>query len=144
MPESDGTEPVTHDEILFRSIPFKQGWYDPNQNPPINYNAFTPKWYDPTGISLWRQKYKRTSREAAAEGRLRGEYYVVSLKAGDLMKKGIDIAATPHEGGIGHASIPVLNYGEKGTDRVVELARLIAAKLCLRVEGPFPGQKQVD
>ncbi len=144
MPESDGTEPVAKHEILYRSIPVKQGWYDPNQIPPINFNAFTPKWFDPAGISLWRQKYKRTAREAAAEGRLGGEYYVVALKAGDVMEKGIETAATPQEGGVGHASIPVLNYGDKGTDRVVELARLIAAELCLRVEGPFPGLKQVD
>lgn len=144
MPESDGTEPVTKHEILYRSIPFKQPWYDPDQNPPINFNAFTPKWFDPTGISLWRQKYKKTSREAAAEGRLGKEYFVVVLKAIDLMEKGIEIAATPHEGGVGHASIPVLNYGDKRTDRVVELARLIAAELCLRVDGPFPGQRRID
>lgn len=52
MPESDGTEPVTKHEILYHGIPVKPGWYDPNQNPPISYNAFTPKRHDPTGISL--------------------------------------------------------------------------------------------
>lgn len=60
------------------------------------------------------------------------------------MDIGVEITASPHEGGVGHASIPVLNYGDRRTDRVMELARLIAVNLCLRVEGPFPGQKQVD
>lgn len=144
MPESDGTEPVAKHEILYRNIPVKPRWYDPNQDPPTNYQAFTPKRYDPTGISFWRQKYKKTAQEAAAEGRLGKDYYVVVVKAIDLMEHGLEITASPHEGGVGHASIPVLNYGDRRTDRVVELARLIAAELCLRVEGPFPGRKKVD
>lgn len=143
MPESDGTEPVANDEILYRSISVRSGWYDPDQHPPINHIAFTPKKHDTKGISLWRQKYIKTSREAAAEGRCGRQYYVAVLKAIDLMEKGIEIAATPHDGGIGHASIPVLNYDEP-PDGVKELARLIAAELCLKVEGPFPGQRQVD
>lgn len=146
MPESDGTEPVANDEILYRSISVHSGWYDPNQHPPINHTAFTPKRHDDSGISLWRQKYIKTSREAAAKGRQGSDYYVAVLRAGDLNAKGVEIVSNPHEGeaGIGHASIPVLNYGDRRTDRVMELARLIAAELCLRVEGPFPGQKQDD
>ena len=121
-------------------------WYDPNQHPPINHIAFTPKRHDTNGISLWRQKYIKTAREAAAKGRRGSEYYVVVLRAGDMNDRGIEIVSTPHEGegGVGHASIPVLNYGDRRTVRVVELAHLIAAELCLRVEGPFPGQRQVD
>ncbi len=146
MPESDGTEPVANDEILYRSISIRSRWYDPNQHPPINYIAFTPKKHDRKGISLWRQKYIKTSREAAAKGRQGSEYYVAVLRAGDLSDRGIEVVPTPHtgEGGVGHSSIPVLNYGDRRSGRVMELARLIVAELCLRVEGPFPGQKQVD
>ncbi len=144
MPESDGTDPIAEDEILYRNIPARSGWYDPSNAPPLKDEAFTPKRHDPTGISLWRQKYKNTCEDAAVEMPQGKSYYVAVLRAGDLIANGIEVVPSPGEGGSGHASIPVLNYADRKTARVMELARLIASELCSSVEGPFPGQRQAD
>ncbi len=73
----------------------------------------------------------------AATGMPGKTYYVALLKAGDLQAHGIKVLPTPEQGEPGHVSIPVLNYADRKTDSVKEMARLIATHLCPHVVGPF-------
>lgn len=136
MPEPDGTEPVADDEILYRRIPISQGWYDESVEQPVSPEAFRPRAADEDGLSLCRAKYM--TLEEAAHGPSAKGYYVIELRAGDLRARGIEVSPTPDRGGPGHASIPLLNYADRKTDRALEIKQLLATKLWLRVKGPFP------
>ena len=135
MAYPDGTEPIVTDELLYRRIPASQGWYDDTLEHSVSPQAFTPKKHDSSGISLWRGKY-RSVREAA-QGWPGKSYYVAVLRADDLRVHGVEVVPTAEEGDPGHASVPALNYADRHTDRVKEMAHLIATRLCRNVEGPF-------
>lgn len=137
MPALDGSEAIADEEILYRKISENSGWYEPGKEQPVAQQAFMPMKHDETGVSLWRAKYKSAEAAATEFGKAGRRYYVVVLDAGVLRRHGIEVAPRPHEGGPGHASIPLLNYADRGTQRVKETARLIATRLSARVEGPF-------
>ena len=131
-----GSEPIADDELLYRRIPDSLNLYDPNSEPHLLPDAFRPNANDTTGLSVYRAKYK--SVEEAARGREGKRYYVAVSRAGDLRAAGIDVVPRPREGDPGHAEVPGLNYQNRKSDQAIERKLLLAQKLCLRVEGPFP------
>lgn len=134
MSGHDGTEPVTRDELLYRRIPASKGWYDDRNG--VSPEAFDPRDNETGGISLFRKKYK-TIQEAAKGPSKRG-YYVAVLRAGDLIKEGIEIVPRPDPPNVpGHVELPGLNRNNRLTQEGLE-RKVSLAKLCAWVEGPFP------
>lgn len=129
----DGTEPIADEELLYRRVPASMGWYNPVTG--LNPQAFAPRKDDSAGISVSREKYK--SIEDAAKGQAGKMYYISVLRAGDLRRNGIEVVPEPHPGDCGHAELPDLNAANRKADKTLELQRLLAQELCVRVEGPF-------
>jgi hypothetical protein len=130
----DGTEPIADEELLYRRVPASMGWYSPGAE--LNSQAFAPRSDDVTGLSVSRAKYK--SIEDAAKGRPGKSYYVAVLRAGDLRQNGIEIVPRPRPpDDPGHAELPDLNSSNRKADETLERGRLLAEKLCIRVEDPF-------
>jgi len=136
MESPPGAEPIADDELLFRRIPASLNLYDPQCLPPLLPDAFRPNANDTTGLSVYRSKYK--SVEETAHGREGKTYYVAVLRAGDLRKVGIEVVPRPREADPGHAEIRGLTFDNRRTDQSIEWKSLLAQKLCIRVEGPFP------
>lgn len=137
-----GTEPIADDELLYRRISMASGWYEPARIPPLNPEAFRPnKKTDESGLSLWRAKY--VTAQEAARGPSGKPYYVAVLSAADLRAKGIEIVPRPLPGQPGHAEIPALTSANRSDQQAKNMSALIAEKLCLRFEGPFP-QPEAD
>jgi len=130
----DGTEPIADDEILYRRIPVSTNWYNSDIDRYPSPKAFRALPRDETGISVYRRKYK-TSREVARNER-GASYYVAVLRAGDLRELGIDVEPDPQAGNRGHARLPGLRYDNRRDTEHIQL--LIAEKLCLGIEGPYP------
>ena len=137
MPDSNSVEPIVDDEVLFRRIPSSTGWYRADKVPPLDPEAFRPNRYDTTGISLSRAKY--TSIEDVARGQPGKQYYVAVLCAADLRAAGMEIVPRPVEGNPGHAEISSLRYDDRKSKQSIEWRFQLAHRLCVRVEGPFPG-----
>lgn len=138
MAATDGTEPITEDEFLYRRIPVSQPWYDATSGR-VDADAFRPTAADQTGLSPGRAKYLSPEAEAA-KGRASKEYRVAVLRAVDLIRAGIILAPRPLTGDPGHLEIPTLTYD----NRKSEVARgicLLLANAVDRVEGPFPGKQ---
>ena len=134
----DGSEPIADEELLYRRVSERSGWYTLETG--LKDQAFAPhKDYDTTGLSVARAKYK--SIEQAAQPKPGRPYYVAVLQAGDLKANGIQIVPRPLPGDAGHAELPDLNAGNRKTDRTLELQRVLV-QLCLRVEGPFFSSSQ--
>ena len=138
---ADGDEPIVGDEILYRRIPVSQRWYEPATSPHPSPRAFFPNRGDPDGICLSRAKYCSVEG-AAASGKLDALYWVAILQADRIAEAGIVVIPDPAPDGTdpGHARIPALNYTQIKTPFVSEKA-LALSKMCLRVEGPFPGKR---
>ena len=134
-----GTEPITDDEIVYRRVSVKSGWYTPEKSPPLSPMAFNPRKDDTRGLSLVRAK----SAEDAAMSPRGQPCYVVALKAGDLRAHGIEIVPRPLPDNPGHAEIPVLTYDNRRTDVAKGLKLLLATKLCDDVLGPFRGREGI-
>ena len=126
---------IDDEEILLRRVPASTGWYRPDQDPPLEPEAFRPNRNDTTGISLSRESY--TTMEQAARGRSGKTYYVAVFRAGDLRRAGMEVVPRPVEGNPGHAEIGNLTYGSRKSRQATEWRFLLAERLCLRVEGPF-------
>lgn len=113
-------------------------WYDPADGT-LKPEAFGPhKQRDVTGISVSRGKHR--SVEEAARGQPGKTYFVAVLRAGDLRQRGISVVPrpeTPAGFDPAHAELPELNGANYKTDATLELQRVLAEELCLRVEGPF-------
>ena len=134
MPGHDGTEPVTRDEILYRRIPASKGWYDDRNR--VSPEAFDPRKNETGGISLFRSKYKTI--QEVAKGPSRAGFFVAVLRAGDLIKEGIRIVPRPDPPNVpGPVELPGLNCENRLTQEALE-RKVSLAKLCLRIEGPFP------
>lgn len=132
MPGQDGTEPVERDELLFRRIPVSMGWCDENG---VSPEAFDPRKDDTSGISLSRGKYK--SIQEVARGPSKRGYFVGVFRAGDLSDRGLVVVPRPEEDDRGHVELPSLRFETRGTPEASE-QKVLLARLCLRVEGPFP------
>lgn len=129
----EGNDPIADEESLYR-VPQSMGWYCVDTG--LKSEAFAPhKTQDVTGISVYRAKYK--SIEEAAKGRPGKSYYVAILRAGALRQQGIEVVPRPKPDDSGHAELPDLNSGNRKTDNILELQRVLV-DLCLAVEGPFP------
>ena len=127
----NGSEPVADDEILYRRIPVSRGYYSEGLLSP---EAFHPRKDEQTGISVYRAKYK--SVKDAARGKSSKGYYVAVLRAGDIRKHDMNVAARPLPGDPGHAELPELTGDNRRTDETYMRKRRLTT-LCLRVEGPF-------
>lgn len=143
MHAEKGVDPVGDDEILYRRVPASTGWYDPATGV-LNAQAFAPhKTTDVTGLSVSRAKYKRL--EEAARGRTGKVYYVAVLRAGALQRSGIRVVSRPELPGEydpAHAELPDLNAGSRKASETLQRQRLLAERLCIRVEGPFASEAQ--
>lgn len=139
MPQLDATDPIADDEILYRRVPESQMAQTEEDGLPNEPSAqgFSPGKNDTDGLSLCRGSYKTI--EEAAVGRAGKTYYVAVLAAADLRRNGIEVVPTPRPDDPGHASIPALNPNDRKTNKVKvkEMYRLIATRLCKRIEGPF-------
>jgi hypothetical protein len=137
MAATDGTEPITEDEFLYRRIPVSQPWYDATSGR-VDADAFRPTAADQTGLSLGRAKYLSPEAEAA-KGRASKEYRVAVLRAVDLIRAGIIFAPRPLTGDPGHLEIPTLTYDNRKSDTARGMC-LLLAKAVDHVDGPFPGK----
>jgi hypothetical protein len=131
------SDPIAADEILLRRISSKQ--YDPERDGKRpSPEVFGPnKDRDQTGLSVGRRKFV-TPKAFAAKG-CGKSYFVAMLRAGDLLDHGIEVEARPLSDQPEHAELPGLNAGNRKSKQVSEMKLLLAKRLCLGVEGPFPG-----
>ena len=140
---SDGSEPVTPNEILYRRVPPKQVWFDPNEPFPISHYAFCPQKEDLDGISLSRGKYS-SAEQAAASGR-GAEYYIAEISADAIFGAGLTVIPDPKPNDPGHCLIRELNRPDYDSSSKAKSAiQAKAAQLsdrCIRVAGPHPGTK---
>ena len=128
-------DPIEDDELLFRRVlPI---WYEPETGV-LNPQAFHPNKHDVTGISISRQKFTLIKEAARGRGKV---YFVAVLLAGDLRQRGIKIVPRPElpdgQYDLSHAELPEINASNRREDLTLERERILAEKLCLRVEGPF-------
>jgi hypothetical protein len=141
MASQGGSEPIADHEILFRRVSRNSGWYDPQSDRPVAWEAFRPREDDVNGLSVWRAKYRTPEEVAAAGARPRSVYYVLVLRAGTLRGAGVTVVASPEVGAPGHASLTNLSTdyyrGEEDKNRITHLADHIARELIESVEGPF-------
>jgi len=110
------------------------GWYD--EKGPLSAEAFDPRPKETSGISLYRSKYK-SIQDVSAGGPSKQGYYVAVLRAVDLRKYGIEVVPRPTPNDPGHVELPALTSYNRRTPEADEL-KVRLAKLCVRVEGPFP------
>ena len=139
---SDGSEPIEDDEILYRRIPASAGFYDPSLGTYVSPLAFRPAAVDTTGLSLSRAKYKTIQQ--AARGRKGKSYYVAVLCAGELRRAGMEVVPRPLFDDPGHCEIVQLTFNDRRAMPFAEWQVLLAERLCLRVEGPFPQHVNVE
>lgn len=131
---SDGTEPIADDEILFRRIP--QVWYDPAVDSCPTPQAFKPLKQDTTGLSVYRAKYADPARVVNPRNK---PFFIASIRASDLRENGMEVVQRPiPPDGIGHAEIVTLTYDNRRSKEAREQMQMLAEKLCLGVQGPFP------
>lgn len=127
-------EVIADDELIYRRIPVSQGWYDPESKSPPSPKAFRPHRNDKDGLSVTRAKF-RTASKVAQNTRGR-KFFVATLRVGGLREHGLDVVAEPVKGNPGHAIILGLRYDNRRQTEDLQL--LLAEKLCLRIDGPFP------
>lgn len=135
----DAYEQVADDEIVYRTVSDRSGWYDPDSDSPIAWETFRPNKRDLDGLSVWRAKYKSPEQAALQHARQDRRYYVVAMRVGDLRRIGVEVAATSAADEPGHASLTTLStatYREE-KNRIRGLAQRIATELVDTVHGPF-------
>jgi hypothetical protein len=139
MSPGDGSEPIADDEVVFRRISDRSGWYNPSLDRPVAWEAFRPNENDVRGLSVWRAKYI-SAPEAAARGARPGRrYFVLRMRVGRLRTAGVQVEPSPAEGGPGHATLANLTasaYRDR-RDAIREVAEQIATSLIESVDGPF-------
>lgn len=139
MPELAGNEPITNDEVLYRRVSERSGWYDPSSASPVAWVAFRPNAQDVRGLSVWRARYKSPHEAAAFNARPGHRYYILALSAGCLRAMGVEVEPSPEDGGPGHASLVNLSASAYRADKdgVRELASRLAAEAIQAVQGPL-------
>ena len=134
---SDGKEPITDEEILYRRIPVQPDFFDADNDARASPLAFRPREYDTTGLSVYRAKYG-TPEEVAKNNRGK-RFYIGFLRASNLRAHGMEIIPKPiPPDQIGHAEIPELTFESKNTKRGKELQVKLAEQLCFPITGPYP------
>lgn len=97
-----GSENIADDELLYRRVPVKPPWYDPEIDSRVSPVAFRPhKDLDAEGLSLQRAIY--ITPEAMARNDRNKRYYVAVLSAGELRTIGLEIVPDPQPGKPGHS-----------------------------------------
>lgn len=141
MDAIEGNESIANDEFIFRRVPARVDFYDPTSDRPVQWITFKPNPRDSSGISVWRGKHLSPEEAVRAHARPGKAYYLIRLTVRDLRHLGAEIAATPDEGGTGHASIANLSWSRyQGPERlsVLELAKRLATQACQsQALGPF-------
>lgn len=140
MPPEDAEEPVADDEVLYRRVSDKSGWYDPSLDRPVAWQAFRPNKQDIDGISVWRAKfYKSPEQVAKIAAQANRQYFLLVVRVGTLRLAGVTVLPTPSRAGSGHATLANLcaEKYQRNRDDVRELAERIARDLVDDVEGPF-------
>lgn len=143
---SDELIPIDDDELLYRRISVRSGWFDVNSRV-LSPQAFHPYPHDHSGISVFRARFR--SIESAAAGPSPDGYYVVVLQAGELRANGIRVEPQPDVDGecdVSHAELPDLNVAAKKSPEIIAL-KPVLVELAMRrpIEGPFgaaPGGAQ--
>lgn len=135
--------PITRGESIFRRIPLKQGWVDPQGI--VSPNAFLPNKGDKTsGVSVSRAVQGETSAQAAqriaATGNLGTEYLVAEIPAARLLDANIPVAPDPMPHDVTHAEMKGWTY-DRRDDQALRTAAEKTASSVTAVHGPYPGQK---
>ncbi|HNQ23513.1 MAG TPA: hypothetical protein PKK06_10505 [Phycisphaerae bacterium] len=133
---AEAIQPIADDELLLRRIPANPEYFNPDVDPHPSPFAFRPRADDNTGLSLVRMKFASV-REVAANPRGK-HYYVAVLRAADLRDHGLSVVPRPLPDNPGHSEIPELTYANRSTSEAKEMQLLLAERLCVRIEGPFP------
>ncbi|MCG3128323.1 MAG: hypothetical protein CHACPFDD_03206 [Phycisphaerae bacterium] len=139
MPALDPHDLIDDDEIVFRRVSEKSGWYDAKSSRPVAWTAFKPNSNDHDGVSVWRAKYQSAADVAAIGARPGTRYFVLAIRVSQLRSAGAQIVPTPVSGAAGHASISSLRVDayHESKDAVRALAERIANEIIEPVEGPF-------
>lgn len=133
---SEGNEPITDDEILYRRIPTKPEYFNLDKDLQPSPLAFNPHENDVTGLSVYRAKYR--TPQQVARNKAGKRFYVGFLRASDIRRHGMDVVPRPiPPDDIGHAEIPDLTHENRRSLRSRELKVDLATKICFRVEGPY-------
>jgi len=136
----DGHEPVDPNEMVYRRVAVKTGYYKLGRLPPISQKAFNPiDGNDDDGISLFRAKYGGPE-DVAAGGRAGTDYFVIEMRAGDLFGVGMILEADPRPGIPGHAQVPSVNCATRDSKEVQEIMDR-ARHVAFQAHGPFPGKR---
>lgn len=141
----DEGDQIDDDEFLHRRISVKSKWYDKLKSPRPVQEAFKPHpTDDPDGLSLSRAKSSEhplflEAEEFAAGGRSSDGYFIARLRVKDLRAHNIAIVASPiPDTDPGHVHLPQLNSGNRKSNEVKSLSKLLADELTIEVLGPFP------
>ena len=130
--------PIDDDELVYRRIPVRQGWY---ANGVLSPQAFHPRRDEISGISVERARFK--SIEDAARGPSPDGYHVAVLKVADLRASGLHVVRRPEvPGGYdeAHAELPDLNAGNRRSDEAIHFKETLVVLAGHRpVMGPFTG-----
>ena len=127
--------PIDDDELLYRRVSVRSGWY---QNGILSPQAFHPRPDEHSGISVFRARLK--SMEDAAEGPSADGYYVAVLNVAELRANGIRVEPRPEvPGGYdeAHAELPDLKAGNRRSSEAIRLKGILAdLAIQLPVQGP--------
>jgi hypothetical protein len=137
----DGTEPIDPDEIVYRRVVDRSGFYKSDRQPPLSDSAFKPAPRDTDGISFTRAKYVSADPILAAAGGYQGKnYFVIEMRADDLMSLGVTFKPRPLPDDPGHTVIPELNIKVIDAPSAV-MIRDRARRLPFKAHGPYPGSR---
>ena len=134
----DGHEPVNPDELIYRRVAEKTGYYRSHPTPVLSPKAYNPTNNDVDGISVHRALFLAGPEAAAAFGVLDKSYYIVEIRAGDIQNEGIFIRPDPTSTDPSHAVIPEINTAQRDTVKAKQKMERIR-NLPFKVYGPFPG-----
>jgi hypothetical protein len=119
-----GSEPVDDDELILRRIPDAQ--VERSSSPRPSPIAFQPhRENDRRGISFSRAKYS-TAEQVARGGLRRPARFVAQFSVRALRASGVDVEPDPTPDNPGHCVAPALRSDTRGTNRTLELQRLLA------------------
>jgi hypothetical protein len=127
--------PIELSEVFLRRVPQLAEYYD-SKTKELQPLAYNPNRADVTGLSLVRHKFK-SPKEAAAMGKPGKSYYVVCIRARDLIAARIKVEPDTTEDW--HAELPDLRYDNRRSDEARSLMDVLAGQLTYEILGPFPG-----
>lgn len=125
--QAAGTEadPVGRDEYLLRRVHY--GYYEDRPMHPFQRGAFHPTSRDSKGISVFRERFCTVRALVEGARKAATEYYVVRLRAGDVLNAGFTLLPDPQPPPEppGHTVIPELRFGMPRAERSPREATLM-------------------